>query len=195
MCWERTAPGAFHLDTCSTLMDRNEWSWISRYCSLHILRRESPKASCSLSSPLNSTLSILSSLKLPSPSQNSMYPDSSFPKSIELWSKSRLRWPGSLLQKHWFVPVGKPLLSRFPNRERQSGTKGGGNRCCALLSRVWQPGQKRTYQPGQRCSQRPRGWRTLLSRLVLPTGTQGLFFLCFSFLNSFSISIILLHFN
>ena len=29
-----------------------------------------------------------------------------------------------LLQKHWFVPVGKPLLSRFPNRERQSGTKG-----------------------------------------------------------------------
>ena len=42
-----------------------------------------------------------------------------------------------LLQKRWFVPVGKPLLSRFPNRERQSGTKGG-----ALLSRVWQPGQK-----------------------------------------------------
>ena len=48
-----------------------------------------------------------------------------------------------LLQKRWFVPVGKPLLSRFPNRERLSGTKGG-----ALLSRVWQPGQKRTFCPG-----------------------------------------------
>ena len=66
----------------------------------------------------------------------------------------------TLLQKRWFVPVGKPLLSRFPNRERQSGTKGG-----ALLSQVWQPGQK------------------------VP------FFSCFSFLNSFSISIILLHYN
>ena len=49
----------------------------------------------------------------------------------------------SLLQKRWFVPFGKPLLSRFPNRERKSGTKGG-----ALLSRVWQPGQKRTFCPG-----------------------------------------------
>ena len=69
--------------------------------------------------------------------------------------------PASLLQKRWFVPVGKPLLSRFPNRERLSGTKGG-----ALLSRVWQPGQKVFF-----------------------------FSSCFSFLNSFSISIILLHFN
>jgi hypothetical protein len=34
-------------------------------------------------------------------------------------------------------------LSRFPNQERQSGTKGG-----ALLSRIWQPGQKRTFCPG-----------------------------------------------
>ena len=70
-------------------------SWTSRYCSLHkLLRSESPKTTFPQSSPLNSTLSTLSSLKLPSPSQNSMYPDSSFPKSIELWSKSRLRWPG-----------------------------------------------------------------------------------------------------
>ena len=46
----------------------------------------------------------------------------------------------SLLQKRWFVPDGKPLLSRFPNRERQSGTKRG-----ALLSRVWQPGQKVSF--------------------------------------------------
>ena len=44
--------------------------------------------------------------------------------------------------------LGNPLLSRFPNRERQSGTKGG----------------------------------ALLSRLVTPTGTKGLFFLCFPFL-------------
>ena len=73
-------------------------------------------------------------------------------------------------------------LSWFPNRERQSGTKRS-----AFLSRVWQPGQK--VLPA------PRGWRTLLSRLVLPTGTKCPFFSCFPFLNSFSISIILLHFN
>ena len=30
----------------------------------------------------------------------------------------------SLLQNIKFVLVGKPLLSRFPNRERQAGTKG-----------------------------------------------------------------------
>ena len=30
----------------------------------------------------------------------------------------------TLVQKRWFVLVGKPLLSRFSNRERQSGTKG-----------------------------------------------------------------------
>ena len=80
-------------------------------------------------------------------------------------------WRGhALLQKRWFVPVRKPLLSRFPNRKRQSGTKGG-----ALLSRVWQPGQKRTFctNRDKRCCQRPRGWRTLLSWLVLPTGTKG----------------------
>ena len=35
----------------------------------------------------------------------------------------------------------------------------------------------------------------LLSRLVTPTGTKSPFFSYFSFLNSFSISIILLHFN
>ena len=50
-------------------------------------------------------------------------------------------------------------------------------------------------RPGQKVLPAPRGWRTLLSRLVLPTGTKGPFFLCFPFLNSFSISIILLHFN
>ena len=39
----------------------------------------------------------------------------------------------SLLQNRWFVPVGKPFLSRFPNRERQAGTKS------ILLSRVVTP--------------------------------------------------------
>ena len=33
----------------------------------------------------------------------------------------------------------------------------------------------------KRCSQRPRGWRTLLSRLVLPTGTKCPFFFLFFF--------------
>ena len=92
-----------------------------------------------------------------------------------------------------------------------------GNRCCpSFPTGNASPGQKGVpFCPGsgnrdrrgpfvpvgntnrdKRCSQRPRGWRTLLSRLVLPTGTKGLFFSsCFSFLNSFSISIILLHFN
>ena len=82
--------------------------------------------------------------------------------------------PASLLKKRWFVPVGKPLLSRFPNRERQSGTKRG----CPFV-------------PGVATGTK----EDLLSRLVTPTGTKCLFFSCFSFLNSFSISIILLHFN
>ena len=63
----------------------------------------------------------------------------------------------SLLQNRRFVPVGKPFLSQFPNRERH------------LLSRVWQPGQKGLPAP--------RGWHTLLSRLVLQ---NVLFFLFFS---------------
>ena len=43
----------------------------------------------------------------------------------------------ALLHNIKFVPVGKSLLSRFPNRDLLAGTKGG-----VLLSRVWQPGQK-----------------------------------------------------
>ena len=93
------------------------------------------------------------------------------PRGLCLHINSLLRnfWWGSsegkrtLLQKHWFVPVGKPLLSRFPNRERQAGTKGG-----ALLSRVWQRDKKHHFVH---------------------------FFFYSSFLNCFSISIILLHFN
>ena len=70
------------------------------------------------------------------------------------------------------------------------------NRCCpGFPTGNTSPVQKGVpFCPGsgnrdKRCSQRPRGWRTLLSRLVLPTGTKGLFFHIF-FLNSFSISII-----
>ena len=48
----------------------------------------------------------------------------------------------TLLQKRRFIPVRKPRLSRFPNRECQAGIKGG-----ALLSRVWQPGQKAPFCP------------------------------------------------
>ena len=91
----------------------------------------------------------------------------------------------ALLQKRWFVPVGKPLLSRFPNRECQSGTKGvpfcpgSGNR-----------DKRGPFVPvgntnrDKRCCQRPHGWRTLLSRLVqlvLPTGTKDIFFYVFLF--------------
>ena len=54
----------------------------------------------------------------------------------------------------------------------------------------------------KRCSQRPRGWRTLLSRLVLPTGTKGLFFfhvflfsILFLFQLYFCISIKLMYWN
>ena len=54
----------------------------------------------------------------------------------------------------------------------------------------------------KRCSQRPRGWRTLLSRLVLPTGTKGPFFfpvflfsILFLFQLYFCISIKLMYWN
>ena len=73
----------------------------------------------------------------------------------------------------WRSRLGNWDNSGFPTGSARPGQKG------ALLSRVWQPGQK----------------NTLLSWLVLPTETKSPFFSCFSFLNSFSISIILLHFN
>ena len=80
-------------------------------------------------------------------------------------------------------------LSRLGNRDNSgfpTGTPVRDKRG-ALLSRVWQPGQK--VQPAPTWLAHP------FIRLVLPTGTKGLFFSYFSFLNSFSISIILLHFN
>ena len=75
---------------------------------------------------------------------------------------------GALLQKRWFVPVGKPLLSRFPNRERQSGTKGV----------PFCPGS------GNRDRRGPTGTKGAASAHVagapLPTGIKGPFFM-FSF--------------
>jgi hypothetical protein len=76
----------------------------------------------------------------------------------------------------------KPGQQGFPNRERQSGTKGG-----ALLSRVWQPGQK--VQPAPTWLAHP-----FVSVGVTNRDKMSLFS-CFSFLNFFSISIILLYFN
>ena len=96
----------------------------------------------------------------------------------------------TLLQKRWFVPVGKPLLSRFPNREHQAGTKGG-----ALLSRVWQPGQK--VQPAP----------TWLAHPFVPVGVTNrdkrsllffhvfLFSILFLFQLYFCISIKLMYWN
>ena len=97
-----------------------------------------------------------------------------------------------------------------------------GNRCCpGFPTGNASPGQKGVpFCPGsgnrdrrgpfvpvgntnrdKRCSQRPRGWRTLLSRLVLPTGTKGLFFhvflfsIFFLFQLYFCISIKLMYWN
>ena len=78
----------------------------------------------------------------------------------------------------------------------QPGTPGRDKRG-VLLSRVWQPGQNGWYhQPGQKVLPAPRGWRTLLSRLVL-----GLFFpsflfsILFLFQLYFYISIKLIYWN
>jgi len=49
-----------------------------------------------------------------------------------------------------------------------------------------------SFVPGLATGTNCPGW---LSRLVIPTGTKDPFFSCFLFLNSFFISIILLHFN
>ena len=98
-----------------------------------------------------------------------------------------------------------------------------GNRCCpGFPTGNASPGQKGVpFCPGsgnrdrrgpfvpvgntnrdKRCSQRPRGWRTLLSRLVLPTGTKGPFFfhiflfsILFLFQLYFCISIKLMYWN
>ena len=74
--------------------------------------------------------------------------------------------------------LGNPFYPSFPTEGQKAPFCSG-----------WQ------HQPEQKGLPAPRGWRTLLSRLVLATGTKGLLFPCFPFLNSFSISIILLHFN
>ena len=78
----------------------------------------------------------------------------------------------------------------------QPGTPGRDKRGGVLLSRVWQ------HQPGQKVLPAPRGWRTILSRLVLPTGTKGplffpvfLFSIFFLFQLYFCISIKLMYWN
>ena len=81
--------------------------------------------------------------------------------------------------------LGNRCCPGFPTGNACPGQKGG-----ALLSRVWQPGQKRTYQPGQKVQPAP----TWLAHPFVPVGVI-FFSSCFSFLNYFSISIILLHFN
>ena len=63
--------------------------------------------------------------------------------------------------------LGNSCCPDFPTGNVRPEQKG------VLLSRVRQPGQK--VLPA------PRGWRTLLFRLVLPTGTKGLFFFMFFF--------------
>ena len=72
--------------------------------------------------------------------------------------------------------LGNPNCPGFPTGNVSPGQKGSGNR-----------DKKGPFVPvvntnrDKRCCQRPRGWRTLLSRLVLPTRTKGPFFSLFSF--------------
>ena len=45
-----------------------------------------------------------------------------FVYELDLMATECIAVKGPLLQKRWFVPVGKPLLSRFPNQERHAWT-------------------------------------------------------------------------
>ena len=56
------------------------------------------------------------------------------------------------LYRFFLVVVGKPLLSWFPNRDRQEGTKWG-----VLLFWVQQPGLIRTFSPGWCYQPGPKG--------------------------------------
>ena len=96
-------------------------------------------------------------------------------------------------------PIGPSIILHYYKNVDLSRL---GNRCCpGFPTGKASPGQKGVpFCPGsgnrdrrgpfvpvrntnrdKRCSQRPRGWRTLLYRLVLPTGTKGLFFFMFFF--------------
>ena len=78
--------------------------------------------------------------------------------------------------------LGNPCCPGFPTGNASPGQKGvsfcpgSGNR-----------DKRGPFVPvgntnrDKRCCQRPHGWRTLLSRLVFPTGTKGPFFFIFSF--------------
>ena len=117
----------------------------------------------------------------------------SYPVWLEYYSTPLDIW--AYLLSHYYrnadlFRLGNPCCPGFPTGNAGPGQKGvpfcpgSGNRDkrgpFVLVGNT---------NRDKRCSQRPRGWRTLLSRLVT------IFFSCFSFLNSFSISIILLHFN
>ena len=95
--------------------------------------------------------------------------------------------PNSCMKIHYYKNVdlsrlGNPCCPGFPTGNASSGQKGV----------LFCPGSGNRDKRGhfvlvgntnrdKRCSQRPRGWRTLLSRLVLPIGTKCLFFFMFFF--------------
>ena len=91
--------------------------------------------------------------------------------------------------------LGNPFCPGFPTGNARPGQMGvlfcpgSGNR------------DKKQHQPGQKGLPVPRGWRTILSRLVLPTGTKALFFhvllfsILFLFQLYFCISIKLMYWN
>ena len=103
--------------------------------------------------------------------------------AARVWTTPRRRKPMVIFIRGMDVCSTTTEMLIYPGWETlvvpvsQLGTPGRDKRGGVLLSRIWQPGQK--VLPA------PHGWRTLLSRLVLPTGTKGPFFSCFPFLNSF----------
>ena len=105
------------------------------------------------------------------------------------WSQTEAQHAGNtfLLEPHYYKNVVLFALTTIktlicPDWETavvpvsQPGTPVRDKRRCPFV-----PGVAIGTKEDKRCSQRPRGWRTLLSRLVLPTGTKGLFFFMFFF--------------
>ena len=114
------------------------WQFIRQYFDAHKYRRNRnififPLGNIS-NNPVHTSLGCLTPCPISEPG---LFQHDHNDRAHDLPFLKILCKEAALLQKRWFVPVGKPLLSRFPNRELQSGIKGG-----ALLSRVWQPGQK-----------------------------------------------------
>ena len=121
-----------------------------------------------------------------------------------------LRWRAlrpSLLLHHCSKQKGDDHLPITYHYYRNADLSRLGNLCClGFPTKNSRPGQKRVpFCPGsgnwdkkepfvpvgvtngdKRCYQRPHGWRTLLSRLVLPTGTKCPLFFLFLFSQFFS---------